>query len=46
MDDKMTDNNDKPKRKPLSLGKGAGTVRQNFSGGRSKQVVVKAKRKN
>ena len=41
----MTDNNDKPKRKPLSLGKGAGTVRQNFSGGRSKQVVVETKKR-
>lgn len=45
MDDKMTDNNDTPKRKPLSLGKGAGTVRQNFSGGRSKQVVVETKKR-
>ena len=45
MDEKMTDNNDKPKRKPLSLGKGAGTVRQNFSGGRSKQVVVETKKR-
>ncbi len=41
----MTDNNDKPKRKPLTLGKGAGTVRQNFSGGRSKQVVVETKKR-
>lgn len=41
----MSDNNDKPKRKPLSLGKGAGTVRQNFSGGRSKQVVVETKKR-
>jgi translation initiation factor IF-2 len=41
----MTDTNDKPKRKPLSLGKGAGTVRQNFSGGRSKQVVVETKKR-
>lgn len=48
MDNKMTDNTnntDKPKRKPLSLGKGAGTVRQNFSGGRSKQVVVETKKR-
>ncbi len=41
----MSDNNDKPTRKPLSLGKGAGTVRQNFSGGRSKQVVVETKKR-
>ncbi|MGB0907074.1 MAG: translation initiation factor IF-2 [Maricaulaceae bacterium] len=45
----MTDNNDtdkKPARRPLSLNKsGGGTVRQSFSGGRSKQVVVETKRR-
>ena len=43
----MTDTNDKdkkPARRPLSLGKG-GTVRQNMSGGRSKQVVVETKKR-
>jgi len=45
----MSDNNDntkKPARRPLTLNKsGAGTVRQSFSGGRSKQVVVETKRR-
>ncbi|WP_371396331.1 translation initiation factor IF-2 [Fretibacter rubidus] len=43
----MSDTNDKdkkPARRPLSLGKG-GTVRQNMSGGRSKQVVVETKKR-
>lgn len=44
----MTDTNDndkKPARRPLSLGNKGGTVRQNFSGGRSKQVVVETKKR-
>ncbi|NNE58422.1 MAG: translation initiation factor IF-2 [Hellea sp.] len=42
----MSDTNDKkPARKPLSLKSGSGTVRQNFSGGRSKSVVVEKKKR-
>ena len=37
---------DKPTRKPLSLGrKGSGTVRQSMSGGRSRNVVVETKKR-
>jgi len=45
---KMTDTNDKKQtaRKPLSLSSsGRGSVRQSFSGGRSKAVVVEKKKK-
>ncbi len=45
----MSDTNDKNKsgaRRPLTLKKsGSGTVRQNFSGGRSKSVVVEKKKR-
>jgi len=44
----MTDTNDKskPARRPLTLNKsGSGTVRQSFSGGRSKSVVVEKKKR-
>ncbi|MDC0881113.1 translation initiation factor IF-2 associated domain-containing protein, partial [Hellea sp.] len=44
----MTDTNDKKQtaRKPLSLSSsGRGSVRQSFSGGRSKAVVVEKKKK-
>ena len=44
----MSDTNDKskPKRRPLTLNKsGSGTVRQSFSGGRSKSVVVEKKKR-
>jgi len=32
-------------RKPLSVGRGGGTVKQTFSNGRSKQVVVETKKR-
>ncbi len=44
----MNDTNDKKPntpRRPLSLKGGSGTVRQNFSGGRSKSVVVEKKKR-
>ena len=42
----MSDTNDKNKRRPLTLKKsGPGVVRQNFSGGRSKSVVVEKKKR-
>jgi len=43
----MSDTNDKkPARKPLTLKKsGPGVVRQSFSGGRSKSVVVEKKKR-
>jgi len=44
----MSDSNDKntsAPRRPLTLKKGGGTVRQNFSGGRTKAVVVEKKKR-